>query len=196
MEKLDTKKEISIVKGQATKVVNAVAEMVIQNDEQYSFAATKRIDLNEARKEIEKTKRKILDPLNEARNEVMSLFKPVEVQVTGALNTLDGKLRAYDQVKAAAARAKEEELRAEIASGEKDVAEAVSEISEVQSKPEVHSAKSGKKLVERRIPKLNVFDATLIPREYLVVDNVAVRAALLAGKSVPGARMDEEVSYS
>lgn len=196
MEKLDTKKQVAVAKGMATKVANAVAEMVIENDEQYTFAATKRVDLNETRKEIEKSKKKILDPLNEARNEVISLFKPVEVQVAGAIATLDGKLRAYNQVKEAAARAKEEELRAQITSGEKDVAEAVSEISEVQAKPEVHSMKSGKKLVERKIQKLVIEDAALIPREYLVVDTVAVRAALTSGKAVPGAKMVEEVSYA
>lgn len=193
---IDTKK-LSAVKGLATKAVNIANEIGdITDDTQYALVAQKRVDLNEYKKEIEKSKRSVLDPLNEARTKFMAMFKPAETQVVSAIAIIDGKLRTYNQVKAEAARVKEEELRAQIAAGEKDVAEAVSEISEVQSKPEVFAQKTGKKLVERKLLKLNVFDPTLIPREYLVVDNVAVRAALLAGKQIPGARMDEEVSYS
>ena len=189
-------KELGIIKGQATKAKNLVAGLVIETDEQYSKAAEKRVDINEIRKDLETRKKKITDPMNDALKEVRLLFKPAETQVADAIAAIDSALRVFNQKKAAEVRAKEEELRAQIASGEKDITEAVSEIAEVQAKPEVYSQKSGKKLVTRKIAKLNVFDESLIPREYLVVDNVAVRAALMAGKQVPGARMDEEVSYS
>lgn len=48
----------------------------------------------------------------------------------------------------------------------------------------------------RTIPKLDITDAKLIPRAYLIVDEVAVFAALKAGTSIPGAQIIQVKSIS
>jgi len=48
----------------------------------------------------------------------------------------------------------------------------------------------------RTIPKLNIVDANLIPREYLVVDEAKVFAALKVGTVVPGAQIIQVQSVS
>jgi len=50
------------------------------------------------------------------------------------------------------------------------------------------------KIVAKKIKKVRVIDESLIPRNYLVVDMVAVRRDVLSGVIIPGAEIYEEES--
>ena len=53
------------------------------------------------------------------------------------------------------------------------------------------TTKSGR-MVTKTIKKLDIYDEMLIPREYLVVDRIAVTTALKNGVVVPGAQLKDE----
>lgn len=147
--------------------------------------------LNQFNDRVVEEKEKITKPLNEALKVERARWKPIETVVLEAIAVVRGKMSQYQTAEVLRAREEEKRIAERVGEGKGKfkVETAVRKLGEIEVAEE--KVVSGSGMVKFREDKvLVVVDEKLIPREYLVVDEKAVRGALLEGKKVPGAVLE------
>lgn len=206
-------KELTVLKGQVTKLENLATEITIATPEENAAATELKARLKEIGKTLKDRKEEITGPLNTALKSARALFAPLEERYETAEAIVGRKLIAYKQKVEAEARAEEAKiaakLEAERAKLEAEVAAGKITAEKAEEKFDVKVEKASEKIENvakiekttqtshgqvqfRKLKKVRIVDETLIPRNYLVVDMVAVRRDVLAGMQVAGAEMYEE----
>ena len=189
--KIDTK-EVTLVKTQSTKALNAAMELEIKTDEDYQRAGELKLKLKQLGKLIKDGKERITKPLNEALANVREMFSPAEGSFKTASQLVDRKMLNYDEMKEAEAAKEREKITAKVESGYLKPETADKKLEAVEDAPKGTKNESGSVFV-KKIKNVRITDESLIPREYLVIDMVKLRRAILTeGKQIPGAEMFEE----
>lgn len=102
------------VEAQITPVVQAVADLKIENNEQYVAAGAILTDVKKAEKAVKAGKEAITKPLNEALKAARALFKPTEEKVAAAkrdlLTVMGDFKREQDRIAAEKQRKLEEKI--------------------------------------------------------------------------------------
>lgn len=132
--------------------------------------------------ELELTKQ--YDATRELRLKAEKASKFISEQVN-KFQTLEAKRASEEAAK----------LAARVERGTMKLDTAVRKMDEIAQPIEEFKTTSGT-VAFRTIPKLDIIDAKLIPREYLVIDEAKVFAALKAGTIVPGAQIIQVKSVS
>lgn len=140
---------------------------------------------------VQSEKEKITKPLNEALKAERARWKPIEDACASAIATIKTKILTYNRALEASNAIKEEKIMARVEKGTMKVETAVGKLACMPDANESVATEAG--VVQyRTVKKLVIEDALLIPREYLMVNETAVKEALKAGKIVPGAKIVEE----
>lgn len=184
-------KELSVLKGQVSRLESRAQAIVVETNEDYAAAADVVASLKETGAKIKARKEAITKPLNEALRSARELFAPIEEQYAAAEAVVKQKLLAYKKKVDEEARRKEAALAARVEKGTMKPETAEKKIDAIQRVDTTTHGKVGSVQV-RKVKKVRIVDAAKIPREYLVVDEVAVRRDALAGKEIPGAEVYEE----
>jgi len=191
----------AVIKTQVTKTVKAATELVVTNDAEMLEAGEIRKKIKTLGKEITSKKDEIVKPMKESMKKIVDLFKPFETDCEIADGIISKKMLAYQSIVDANRRAAEkkaqddlEKANAQLAEGTITEAQAVKVFNKVETKlekaPEVIT--KSESFHTRTVKKARITDPNLIPKEYWVIDEVAVRKAVLAGIVVPGAEIYEE----
>ena len=146
-----------------------------------------RIELKELEKQLDTRRKFFVDPHNQFVKTINAWFKSPLDAVSTAINTVNRGMSAYDDKVRAAAEA----ARLKILADQRTLPETKSEkLATIEKPPEVIESAMGKTTF-RIDKKLEIYDASLLPREYLVPDERLILAALKEGRSTPGARIIE-----
>lgn len=92
-----SKKQLGVVKAQLTKAVKIANEIVITSPEDYEKAATKLIEVKKLEKDFNKEKKSWLDPINELRNKVFSVSRPIEAKFKEVKDQIDRSMTKWEQ---------------------------------------------------------------------------------------------------
>jgi hypothetical protein len=184
-------KDLSVVlANQASGIIVQANDLCISDDTSMKMAveflstANKILDAAKAEKE------RVTKPIKEALKAEESRWVKLETSLKSAVAVLRQKMTEYQKKLEEKKKIEEERLTARVARGTMKPETAMAKI---ESLPEVGIVTTDSGAVQwMTIYKLVIDDVQAIPREYLKVDEVAVRAALKAGKVVPGARLVEE----
>lgn len=132
--------------------------------------------IKEIKKRITDRKEQITKPMREALDSTRALFKPLEIAVEEADKTVRSLLLVAEEKR----EAEQKKLDKDVERGKISVDQAMT----------VMTPDSGG--LFRMVKKLVIKKKNLIPDKFWIIDEVAVRAALMAGKKVPGAELKEE----
>lgn len=192
---IDTK-ELTVLKGQISKLENQAQSVTIETQDDYTGAVDLVSKLKEAGKAIKDKKETITKPLNEALKNARDLFRPIEEQFDSAEAIIKRKLLDYKKKVDEEARAKEAKIAADLESGKiKKIETAEKKMESIERVESTTRGKVGEVQI-RKIKKVRITNEILIPREYLVPDQVAIRRDALAGKEIPGVEVYEEESIA
>lgn len=192
---IDTQ-ELVPIKTQVTKLENQATAIEITTPEEYTTAVDIVAKLKESGSKIKKLKDSITKPLNEALRNVRSVFSPVEDQLTKAEGIIKGKLLAYKKVRDAEVAAEEAKIAASVESGRIKLETGEKKIEAIERVENTTRGRVGEAQI-RTIRKVRITDESLIPREYLVPDMVAIRRDALGGKAIAGVEVyDDETIAS
>lgn len=185
-------KDLTVVVQKEVSVYEHKANALdIKNAADMTIAVTILSETNKVADRVKEEKEKITKPLMEALNVERARWKPLETAIASAVATIKGKMVEYQRAIEAANAVKEEKLMARVDRGTMSVDTAVAKLEQLPDATQAVSTEAG--LVQwTTIKKLVIEDPMLIPRVYLVVDEVAVKAALKNGIVVPGAKLVEE----
>ncbi len=147
-------------------------------------AVAQRNELKHLAKELEITKKRITKPINVALAEIRTLFKPVERKLDAAIDKLTAGLEEFHRQAQQALEVKKDRLETRVEDGEITQEKA----SRVLAKTIVNV---GAAVVPvRQVRTVVVFDESLVPDAYRILDMVKIKVDAMAGKNIPGVRVD------
>lgn len=192
----------------ANAIHEVATQLVIDNDVMYEHAGLELSAINAKLAALEDRRLSITRPMDAAKKAVMSLFAPATERLEAAKKALTAGMLTYQRQKQEAAaeaqrRANEaaEKERARLAqraeraeaSGKADKAEALREQAMTTVAPVVAISQAKAKGVSTRANwQFEVTDPSLIPREFLMVDEKKIGQVVKAMKgdtNIPGIRV-------
>jgi len=184
-------KELTVLKGQVSKLENQANTVAIATKEDYEAAIDLVSRLKETGSKIKATKESITKPLNEALRNARDLFSPIETQFSHAEAIIKSKLLEYKRKVDEAARAAEAKIANKVEAGTMKLETAEKKIDKIERVETTTKGKVGEVQV-RKIKKVRIVDAAKLPREYLIPDEVAIRRDALGGKEIAGVEVYED----
>jgi len=140
---------------------------------------------------IEEEKQKVLKPLNEARTAEINRWKPVLTTLSTATDHLRNTISTFQTAEIKRAEKEENAIAGRVGDGKGklQVETAIKKIEEIE-RPEASVNTEAGQVKFRKDPIVKIMDETMIPREYLLVDEKKILEALKAGIEVKGAQLD------
>lgn len=172
---------------QANDLAIEVSRLEITDERSNLNANDLRLKAKALEKELDTRRKFFVDPHNQFVKTINGWFKnPLEV-LAQSISSLNGQMIGYVEKKEAEAAAAERKILAD----KRTLPETKSEkLTQVEQAPKVVSSSAGQTSfrVDKRV---EIFDESLIPREYCAPSISLVADALKAGIAVPGARIVE-----
>lgn len=189
----DITKELVPLKKKVVSLADEAEKFKITNDKDLSKAVEILSNLNKMGDAIKEKKELITKPLNLALKNAREMFKPLENPYEDAIEILREKMSKYQTFKVQ----KEAEDKAKVAArigegkGKLKLETAIEKIEEIGVTEKNVSTEAGA-VNFRTVKKFEVMDITMIPHEYLEVNESLVTKLMKEGKELPGIRYYEE----
>ena len=188
-------KDVIAFKSQGTKLENRAQSVVIENLEQYKEAVDIVAKLKEYGSQIKEKKESLTKPANDILKKARLMFAPIEEQLKRAEGIIKIKLLDYKRKSDEEARAKEEKIASRVEAGTLKLETAEKKMEAIERVDNTTQGSFGDVQI-RTNKKVRIINESLLPREYLVPDNVAIRRDALGGKQIPGVEVYEEESVA
>lgn len=186
--------EVKVLEKEIIPFVQKAEKLVvIRNAKDMEAASEARTQLKKYSKQITAVKETVTKPLNAALKAARALFATVEDRVEESLTAIDKAMIAYQTEQKRIADEKEAKIAARVGEGKgKLKAEtAIEKMGEIEKPSEKVATESGGTQFIT-VPVFKVVDVTKLPAEYLLPNEVKIRAAMKAGIQLPGVEYSTE----
>lgn len=169
----------------------AVAAMTSITDEaQCSVGRDVLVAVNALAKQVETQREAAKRPYLDAGKAIDKAAKTVSDPLNKMIAHVKGKLADYAMVvERQRQEAAAEQTRRELAAEQE--AKATGRTPELVLSVEIPEAAA---ITTRKVPEVEILDLNLIPREFFVLDQAKLKAALIGGADVPGAKLIHKLS--
>ena len=173
------------------------ADMPVQTQEQYQEAAGVLAALTSIKNRMEALRKKMVAPIEASKHNIDVMFKAESSPVEQSIASLRGRMSAYDTATREAARKEQERLN-HLAESRRERAEAkgvvpsfpVATPAKVATPEMKVQTATGATVSMTTIWDFEVVDEQAVPREFWVLDLVAIRKQVKAGRhEIPGVRV-------
>lgn len=191
MPKPIDEKSLAPYKAKVNEIQVAASEYSITRPEDLETGADLLHDIKAVKKALTVEKEKVTRPLMSALGQIRDWFKPLEMTYTEAEKTVKEKMLEFQEAEDARI---EKAKASDIARVERGTMKIETALSRSEDRGEAPKSAEGVvgKIQTREIPKLEIFDETVLPREFLCPDREKIFTALKAGTEVAGARIRME----
>ena len=173
--------ELSLITKATTLVVNSQESMI-----QAATVLGKVKDLIKKTKEEEENLSEQLAELELTKQ--YNSKREFRLKAEKASKFISEQVNKYQTLEAKRASEEAARIAARVERGTMKLDTAVRKMGEIEQ-PLTKLETADTKVTFKTIPKLDIIDTDLIPREYMIVNEVAVFAALKTGKTIPGAQI-------
>ncbi len=189
MSKTDS---VAVYEKESTTLAEQAEVLMIVDADSMKSAVSMLSLLNTKNDAIEEEEDKVVAPLKQALKAEQARWKPIKTALGDAIAVIRSKMTVFQT--AEIRRAKEEEAviaaRVGAGKGKLKVETAVKKFGEIARADKSVISDAG--MVKFRTDKkLKIWDETLIPREYLLVNETKILATLKAGTPVEGCAIEE-----
>lgn len=185
--------DLTIYEKEVSPIATKALDITITDSASMADAVTLLSTLNQSLDRIVAEKEKITKPLNEALKAERNRWKPMESALSDAIDQVRAKMSSYQTKATKEATEAQERIANRIAPGKGNlsIATAIKKLDAIE-RPEDAVATDAGLVRFQPIKKFEVIDLTLVPIEYHLADEVAIRAAMRKGIELPGVRYYEE----
>jgi len=169
--------ELEVIKKRSNLCAQDIASIEINSNEDYDKAVETGKRINGLLKSIDDQEKLITKPMNEALKAARDQFRPYKEIVEGAKDLLKSKCNDYQRRQAAENAANEAKIMARVEKGTITEKTATTKLA-TQAENTVGSTTS--------VLKVTIVDIKLIPEEFLVVNETAIKKAYREGREIPG----------
>lgn len=155
-------------------------------------------NLNKANDKVTAEKEKVTKPLNEALRAERNRWKPVETKLAEAIALVRGVMTKYQTESVKKQKEEEAKIAARVGEGKGHLTAetAVRKMEEIEAPEEVVATEAGS-VQFRSVMKFEVMDITMLPKEFLLPNEVKIRENMKQGNTIPGVRYyEEQVPYN
>lgn len=179
-------KDITPVIRQASTVTSITTQDQMTGATELLSLLNKKLDM------VEAEENKVVKPIKEALKAEQDRWKPLKAMLKEGIDILRGSMSAYQTMMVKKQREEEAKIAARIGEGKGKIKmeTGIKKLDAVE-RPEEKIVTDVGTAGFRTVQKLKIIDEKLIPREYMIVDEVKLKAALKGGVKVPGAELEE-----
>lgn len=184
---------IALIEKEVSPIVAKAKELEIKDEKSMTGGAEMLSTLNKRLDMITTEKEKVTKPLNEALKAERGRWKPFETILEEAIALLRKKMGSYQTEHKRLADEEEARIAARVkpGTGNLSAATASQKMEEIERPTAVVGAISG--VVKfKTVRVFEIIDLSLIPIEYHLADEVAIRKAMNAGIEIPGVKYGTE----
>jgi hypothetical protein len=182
-------KDLTLIEKQISPITTQAEAIDITSPDHMVVATEVLSRLNQLNDTVTAKRETITKPLNESLKAARAMFKPLESQLTDAIQTIRTKMSAYQTAQMAQIALQEARIAARVEKGTLGINKAVAKLDELQRPDAITTTLSGS-LTFRPKNTLRITNDTIIPRQYLLPDEATILAALLDGVGVPGCEVE------
>ena len=185
MTKIEQDKSLTITPKIIAPVVARASEIEIIDAPSMKVAVEFLSEANNYLDKVVEWKEKKTKPLNEALKVIRGETKPVEKALEEAIETVRTKMSLYQTEQVRIQKEQADKIAQKVSDGKIKIETGVRKLGELTVPDKEVATDAG--LVEfRETQVLKIMDETLIPREYLMLDEKKIMTDLKAGKDVMG----------
>ena len=188
------KMDLAPIKRQVSAVVSSAGSLEINNKPDLIKATDVLTKIKSIANEIKEKKDSIIKPLNEAKNNAMDLFRPLESDWSEAERIVKKKMTIFGDQQAEKAREKEVEITEKIESGKMDIEKGAEKLDKITPANKIEADNGS--IQFRMVKKVVIENEFDVPRDFLILDMVKIRRSALAGFIIPGVKVVEEREVS
>lgn len=207
MNELLQRDDVRELTGETAVIVSSASALKIRTNVSYELAANELKRIKGAAARLEEVRKSITQPMDRAKQAVMDFFREPAKQLTDAEGVIKREMGVYladverkrkEQEALAEAAAAAERARLEAAATKAYQSGAMEEAQEITKQvcmvvaaPAVKEAPKVAGISPREVWSFQITDPALVPREYLVIDEVKIRKMVNIFKqdsSIPGVR--------
>jgi hypothetical protein len=176
----------------------------VNNDTEEQMAIDSLSDIKRFQKQVEDARKSEVDPFNKLVKRINDIFRPIGDGLAKSEETIKGKIKAWriakEEIRRVEERKQMEEYQKKIAEEQAKAKKEKREAEIIVPPPAIiptQTIGTQGKAPTRKVWKFEVVDETKIPRQYLVIDEVKIRAAIKSGlKEIDGLRIYEDIDIS
>lgn len=198
--------DVNQLTGEASSLEVRANELIILTDADAAEATNILGFIATAKKKLEEKRTFFVKPINDQVKNINNLFKQYNLPLDNADSTLRRKVLAYRQEQTRKKREEDERLR-QLAEKEQRRLEKKAEKKGLPAPPPIiiQASESAPKTIQasmgsattRTTWDFQIVDESLIPREYMVVDEKKIRAVVKAGiRNIPGVNIYQAETLS
>jgi hypothetical protein len=189
--------EIQAVQEQTGTIIETARTLTITADEDVERASVVLKSIAETKKGAEERRQFFVKPMNDQVKKINDLFKELVAPLLEADTTIRRKVSEYRSAQAEIARKEQERLN-KLAAQQQARLDKKAETKGVEA-PKITApvvaappTKVGN-VVARKVWKFEITDTTAVPRQFLAIDEQAIRAAVREGvREIAGVRIYQE----
>ena len=188
-----TEKSVALFEQKVSPIFEQAQALEIVDEKGQAEAAELLSHLNKNLDAVTKEKEKVTKPLNEALKAERGRWKPLENFLEEGIAIVRRKMGTYQTEATRKAQEEAAKIAARVGDGKGKlkVETAVRKMDEIETPAQAVVAESG--MVKfRTVKKFEVMDVTMLPIEYVLPNEPAIRAAMTKGQELPGVRYYEE----
>lgn len=188
-----TTTELEVIKQVVSPIVATAQALVIKDAQGMNNAVELLSQVNKNLDRVTAEEDKVVKPLKEALKAEQSRWKPIKTTLEAARDAIRSTMSKWQTTETKRKADEEAKLAARVEKGTMKLETAARKASEIDTPAQSVATDAG--MVKfRTVQRLQIDAIDLIPREYLQVDEAAVKAALKAGVKITGAQLvDEQV---
>lgn len=183
------KKELAIVEP----LIESSRALSIESAHDLNKAVENLSELNRWNDRVEEDRLKLTKPLNDALKEINGRYRPIREALEGVIKGLREKMSQYASKVEKARQEAEMKLSERVASGGLKMETAVRKLEGIEAMEKTVEGEGGK-VTFVEVDKFEVVDFKLLPDEYKLVNESAIRLAKKEGVEVAGVRYWKEQS--
>lgn len=167
--------------------------MVITSAKDMEVASEMRTQLKAYEKQVTAKKDEVVKPLNQTLKAIREWFAPLEDRIETSLDTINRAMITYQTAEKKKADAEEAKIAARVGEGKGKlkVETAIKKMDEIEKPSEVvATASGGTQFIT--VPVFKIVDVSKLPVEYILPNEVKIRAAMKAGIQLPGVEYSTE----
>lgn len=178
-EEVNTAVVIAAIEKKSGKIINKLTGFKVKTKDDFELAAKLLKELKTFGAEAEKEEEGFWRPLKQLADKVKSHFKPLKDKISAVELETKKEMLAFTLKQ----DEKLKQLETKLETGE------IKKVSTYMNNVAKEKVTATKDVQIRTVKQLEITDLAKIPRKYLVVDETALKNALLAGVVVEGARI-------
>lgn len=177
---------------QLSPVIQKAQKVIISSQEDILAATLILSGLNRLNDNLEVDRLKITKPLNDSLREINAKYKQPKEALANAIASIRLKMSQYQTKAIEDKKVAEDALLARVAPGKGNLKleTAINKLSKLSVDKSVDSGDGKISFVE--VEKFEVIDISLIPKEYILANEVEIRKAMKEGIKIAGVRYYKE----